>query len=126
VSAPIVLVVDDHPLNLKLVGYVLRRRGLEVRTAASAEETWAVLESTTPALILMDVQLPGTDGLTLTRQIRADARFAALPIVALTAYAMASDELAAREAGCDGFVSKPIDTTALGDLVVRLIGTSSS
>jgi two-component system cell cycle response regulator DivK len=120
VTRPVVLVVDDHPLNVKLVTFVLRSRGMDVVSAGNATETWEVLAKVVPAVILMDVQLPGTDGLTLTRAIRADARFTTTPIVALTAYAMASDEAAARAAGCSDFVSKPIDTQALGDLVTRL------
>jgi CheY-like chemotaxis protein len=118
---PVVLVVDDHPVNVKLVSVVLRARGVDVLSAGSAEEMWTALEKGAPALILMDVQLPGTDGLTLTREVLADPRFHALPIVALTAHAMASDEAAARAAGCCDYVSKPIDTRALGDLVTRLV-----
>lgn len=117
----LVLVVDDHPANTKLVTFVLQARGLKVVAAASAEEALGVLATQTPALILMDVQLPGTDGLELTRQLRTDPRFADLPIVAVTAYAMARDEQAAYAAGCNAFVSKPIDTRALGDLVLKLV-----
>jgi CheY-like chemotaxis protein len=118
-----VLVVDDHPANTKLVSFVLEGRGIKVRSARNADEALAELESARPDLVLMDVQLPGVDGLTLTRRLRADPRFAKMPIVAVTAYAMARDEDAAREAGCDAFVSKPIDTRALGDLVLRLLGS---
>lgn len=120
-SAPYVLVVDDHPVNCKLVTYTLEARGIATRSAKDAAEALAAVEREAPAVILMDVQLPGVDGLTLTRQLRADARFAQVPIVALTAYAMASDERAARDAGCDAFMSKPVDTRALGDLVVDLL-----
>lgn len=115
-----VLVIDDHPANTKLVTFVLQARGLAVVTAASAEEALTVLEREVPSLILMDVQLPGTDGLELTRRLRADPRFADVPIVAVTAYAMARDEQAAYAAGCNAFVSKPIDTRALGELVLKL------
>jgi len=123
---PRVLVVDDHPANTKLVSFVLHARGIEVLTAASASEAERVLERAVPALILMDVQLPGTDGLTLTRRLREDPRWQATPIVAVTAYAMARDEQAARAAGCTAFVSKPIDTRALGDLVEALLVRSAS
>jgi len=119
-SKPVVLVVDDHPMNTKLLAFVVRSRGLDVMTAATADEAWLAVEKTTPDVILMDVQLPGTDGLALTRQLRADTRFATLPIVAVTAYAMESDRRAAYDAGCSDFVSKPIDTRALGDLVAAL------
>lgn len=122
----LVLVVDDHPANTKLVTFVLQAHGLKVVAAASAEEALGVLATQTPALILMDVQLPGTDGLELTRQLRNQARFAELPIVAVTAYAMARDEQAAYAAGCNAFVSKPIDTRALGVLVLKLLAARTS
>ncbi len=122
----LVLVVDDHPANTKLVTFVLQAHGLKVVAAASAEEALGVLATQTPALILMDVQLPGTDGLELTRQLRNQARFAELPIVAVTAYAMARDEQAAYAAGCNAFVSKPIDTRALAVLVLKLLAARTS
>ena len=120
-TRPLVLVVDDHPLNTKLVSFVVRSRGMDVVTAASAVEARAALARALPALILMDVQLPEVDGLTLTRELRTNTRYAAVPIVAVTAYAMERDRLAAIDAGCDAFVSKPIDTQALGDLVRDLV-----
>jgi CheY-like chemotaxis protein len=116
-----VLVVDDHPANTKLVSFVLKSKGLTVVTAANADEAWAALEREIPKLILMDVQLPGTDGLTLTRALLADPRYGKVPIVAVTAYAMQRDRDAAHEAGCVAFVSKPVDTRALGELVLRLL-----
>ena len=116
-----VLVVDDHPMNLKLVQSVLDAARIRTRVARSAEEVAVQLDVARPALILMDVQLPGTDGLTLTRQLRADPRYAELPIVALTAYAAPSDEREAFAAGCDGFMSKPIDIRALRELVQRML-----
>ncbi len=120
-TRPVVLVVDDHPMNTKLVSFVVRSRGMDVVTAASAQEARDTLERAVPAAILMDVQLPEVDGLTLTRELRRDPRFATVPIVAVTAYAMARDRLAAMDAGCSAFVSKPIDTQALGDLIVELV-----
>jgi CheY-like chemotaxis protein len=120
-TKPIVLVVDDHPVNTRLVRFVLESRDLEVTTATDAETALAAMEARPPDLILMDVQLPGTDGLTLTRRIRTDERFARVPIVAVTAYAMARDESAAMDAGCNAFVSKPINTRALGELVLSLL-----
>jgi len=120
-SRPRILVVDDHAANLKLISFVLQARGFDVLVAQDADEARAVLERELPALILMDVQLPRVDGLTLTRSLRADERFAHVPIVAVTAYAMASDRCAALEAGCTAFVAKPIETRALGALVRRLV-----
>ncbi len=108
-------------MNTKLFSFVLRKRGLDVITAASASEAWAALAATTPDVILLDVQLPGTDGLRLARELRADPRFASLPILAVTAYAMEHDRVAAMEAGCSDFVTKPIDTKAFGELVSRWV-----
>jgi two-component system, cell cycle response regulator DivK len=109
-SGELIMVVDDNPVNLKLVCALLRRSGYEVCTAGDAEETLAVLRIVHPHLILMDVQLPDIDGLTLTRHIKADFTTRDIVIVALTAYAMKSDEQKARAAGCDGYIPKPIET----------------
>ena len=117
-----VLVVDDNAVNVKLVTYVLEALDLEVTSARNAEETYAALEKSVPALVLMDVQLPGASGLDVTRKLRADPRFTSLPIVAITAYAMPSDKKDALDAGCNDFVTKPIDIRALSALVTRLIG----
>ena len=125
-TRPFALLVDDHPLNLKLLRATLAARGIETRSAQNAEETWAALEAARPAVILMDVQLPGTDGLTLTRAIRSDGRFEGLPIVAVTAYAMGVDQQAALDAGCDAFMAKPIDIRALGELVTALMASSAA
>lgn len=112
-----ILVVDDNPLNLKLARLLLSMEGYQVRTAETATAALAVLETFHPRMILMDVQLPGMDGLELTRRLRADPSFDDVIILAVTAFAMAADEQKAREAGCDGFVSKPLDTRSLPELV---------
>ena len=106
----LILVVDDNPVNLKLACALLRRNRYEVCTAGDANETLAVLRNVHPHLILMDVQLPDMDGLTLTRRLKADPTTRDIVIVALTAYAMKGDEQKAREAGCDGYIPKPIET----------------
>lgn len=124
-GAPMVLVVDDNPMNVKLLRFVLESRGYIVREALSADEAMRSLDLEAPALILMDIQLPGTDGLTLSRKLRADARFARTPIVAVSASAMPHDHLAALEAGCNEFVSKPINTRTLGALVERLLAATA-
>ena len=111
-GAPI-LIVDDNASNTKLLAFLLTSKGYVVRTAANAEEALAVLGEFLPKLILMDIQLPGMDGLTLTRQLKADPRTSAIPIIAATAYAMKGDEQRARDAGCDGYITKPIDTRRL-------------
>lgn len=108
--AELILVVDDNPVNLKLACALLRRNRYEVCTAGDARETLAVLRNVHPHLILMDVQLPDMDGLTLTRRLKADPTTRDIVIVALTAYAMKGDEQKAREAGCDGYIPKPIET----------------
>ena len=105
-----ILVVDDSPANLKLVCLLLESEGYTVRTAMDAPEALSTLEEFTPDLILMDIQLPEIDGLTLTRQIKQDPRFNDLVVVALTAYAMKGDEERARASGCAGYITKPINT----------------
>lgn len=116
-----ILVVDDNATNVKLARFVLEKRGFEVHVATSAEEALTELEATLPRLILMDVQLPGTDGLTLTRQLKADPRTKDIVIVAFTAFAMESDREKAMAAGCDGFLAKPIDTRTFADQVAAFL-----
>lgn len=108
-----ILIVDDNPVNLKLARIVLTEAGYEVRTATDAEDALALLATWIPAVILMDLQLPGIDGLELTRRLKATPAWSGIVIIALTAYAMKGDEEKARAAGCDGYVTKPIDTEAL-------------
>src|SRR5579871_5402384 len=105
-----ILVVDDNPSNVKLIKLLLTNAGFEVRTACDSEQALQLLRCFTPRLILMDVQLPGMDGLKLTRQIKGDPVTRNSVIVAVTAYAMRGDEERAKAAGCDGYISKPIDT----------------
>jgi CheY-like chemotaxis protein len=105
-----ILIVDDNEMQSKLASYLLQEAGHHVRTAGSAEEALDRLRSFAPALILMDVQLPGMDGLELTRVLRSDPGFGLTAIVALTAYTAPSELARARAAGCDGTIVKPIDT----------------
>lgn len=106
-----ILVVDDNPVNRKLACNLLDLEGHTVSSAEDAPSALAALEAgPRPDLILMDIALPGMDGLTLTRQLRADPRFVGIPVVALTAFAMKGDEQRALAAGCDGYIAKPIDT----------------
>lgn len=116
-----VLVIDDNPQNLKLARVLLVAEGHLVRTATNAEEALMELEAFTPQVILMDVQLPGMDGLTLTRRLKADPRHARTIIIALTAYAMKGDRERALAAGCDEYVAKPIDTEGLPRLIAELL-----
>jgi two-component system cell cycle response regulator DivK len=119
-----ILVVDDNPQNLKLARVLLRIEGYEVRTAVDAEEALRVLESFAPRLILMDLQLPGMDGLELTRRLKADPARRGIIVIALTAYAMKGDREKALAAGCDGYVSKPMDTVALPRLIAAHLAAS--
>ncbi len=120
-----ILIVDDNPANLKLVRFLLAREGYDVRTATDADEALSVLQGFRPRLILMDVQLPGMDGLELTRRLKADAATRDAVVLALTAYAMKGDEEKALDAGCDGYVAKPIDTRTFPDVVASYLkGTS--
>lgn len=111
-GAPI-LIIDDNPINLKLARVLLVAEGYDVRTASHAEEAFAVLREFQPQLILMDIQLPGMDGLALTRRLKADPATRDVIVLALTAYAMKGDCERAIQAGCDGYIPKPIDVGTL-------------
>ncbi len=116
-----ILVVDDNPTNLKLASDVLEFEGYNILKAVDAEEAQVVLAATLPDLILMDIALPGMDGLTLTRKLKAEERTRGIRIVALTAFAMIGDDQKALEAGCDGYITKPIDTRKLPDQVAGFL-----
>jgi CheY-like chemotaxis protein len=116
-----ILIVDDNPVNLKLACDVLEIEGHTVVKAVHAEEAQEILERRVPDLILMDIALPGMDGLTLTRKLKADSRLKHIPVMALTASAMKGDEKKAADAGCDGYITKPIDTRKLPQLVMELL-----
>ena len=119
-----ILVVDDNPQNLKLARVMLQTGGYDVFTAMDAESALAILENLTPRLILMDLQLPRMDGLELTRRLKADPKRQHIAIVALTAYAMKGDEQKARSAGCDGYLTKPIDSEILLRTVAEFIAAN--
>lgn len=112
-----ILIVDDNVANLKLARILLSSAGFVVRTATSADEAIVTLQSFAPRLILMDVQMPGVDGLALARRLKADPATQTIKIIALTAYAMKGDDDRALAAGCDGYISKPIDTRTLPGVV---------
>jgi len=125
-SALIVL-VDDNAFNRKLAGDVLELEGYEVRTFEDAPQVLAFLaRGTIPDLILMDISLPGMDGLTLTRHLKSEPRFASTPIVAITAYAMKGDEERALQAGCSGYITKPIDTRRFPEQVAAFLTAQPS
>ena len=118
-----ILIVDDNPVNMKLIRILLTGEGYNVRMAADAKEALEVLTEVHPSLILMDIQLPGIDGLELTRRLKAEPTTRDIAIVGLTAYAMKGDEERILAAGCDGYIAKPIDTRTLPDYIKgRLAG----
>lgn len=104
-----VLVVEDNDMNMQLVEYLLEEGGYEILKATSGEEALEVTSRTVPDLILMDIHLPGMDGLTVVREMKGSDRTQGIPILALTAHAMRGDRDRFLEAGCDGYISKPID-----------------
>jgi CheY-like chemotaxis protein len=119
--AATILVVDDNPINLKLVSDLLAFEGYRVLKAEDGEQAAASVEAEPPDLILLDVDLPGIDGLTLTRRLKSDLRTGDIIIVALTAFAMKADRQRAMAAGCDAYVTKPIDTRGLPGQVAELL-----
>lgn len=110
----VILVVEDNETNQMLVRAVLEMDGYRVFVAGSAEDAWEQVRNNRPDLILMDVQLPGQDGLSLTRDLMADPATETIPVVALTAHAMNGDRDLAFAAGCVGYIAKPIDTRTFG------------
>ena len=116
-----ILAIDDNAASLKLMAVLLRSEGFDVRTAVSAADALAQLEQWRPDLILTDLQLPDVHGLDLLRRLKAEPRWHAIPVVAVTAYAMSGERDRALAAGCVAFVSKPIDTRALAPLLKALL-----
>jgi CheY-like chemotaxis protein len=114
-----ILVVDDNATNLKLVAYLMKANGYVVDTALDAEAAIEAIQANRPDLILMDIQLPGIDGLELTRRLKADPATRDIVVVAVTAYAMKGDEDKALAAGCDDYITKPIDTRGLPETIAR-------
>jgi len=108
-----ILVVDDVPVNLKLTDLLLRREGFKVHTTPDAEQALTLLRGFQPDLMLVDIELPGMDGLTLTRRIRQNPATRDMVVVALSGHAAAGDNYKALEAGCDGYITKPIDSATL-------------
>jgi CheY-like chemotaxis protein len=119
--AATILVVDDNPINLKLVSDLLSFEGYRVLKAEDGEQAAAGVQQDPPDVILLDVDLPGIDGLTLTKRLKSDQLTADIIIVALTAFAMKADRQRALAAGCDAYVTKPIDTRELPAQVAQLL-----
>jgi CheY-like chemotaxis protein len=109
-SARTILVVEDNDMNMQLVEFLLEEGGYSIVKATSGEEALSLTrDGTAPDLILMDIHLPGMDGLSVVRAMKEDTRTARIPILALTAHAMRGDRDRFLDAGCDGYISKPID-----------------
>ncbi len=120
-NKPVILVVEDNDDNRQLVIKVLSRRGYEVVGVVDGNEAQERLNNINPDLILMDINLPGMDGYEVTRRIRLQSKFAALPIVALTAYAMLGDEEKSLHAGCDAYISKPINVRTFPESIAAIL-----
>ena len=112
-ETPRILVIEDQEMNRRVVRIVLQTQGYTVVEAADAVEALANLEATLPNLILMDIALPGQSGEDLTRHIKAERKWAEIPIIAWTAAAMPGDKERILEAGCDDYLSKPVDIKLL-------------
>ena len=120
-SAETILVVDDAVFNLKLIATVLRNSGYKVQLASTAEQALSSLNTLRPDLVLVDIQLPGMDGLELTRRIRQQTRLQNLVVIAMTASAREGVEQEALDAGCNGFIAKPVEPKALGTQIHRFL-----
>ena len=121
-----ILIVEDNPLNLELISDILEAHGYRLQAATSGSDALKMVDEEKPDMILMDIQLPGLDGLTITRMIKEKPENHDLPIIALTAHAMRGDEEKAKEAGCDGYISKPIDTRAVPKTVRAYLDARSN
>lgn len=115
-----VLVVDDNALNRELLRLVLEQQGYAVVEATTAEEALAMLRENQPSLVLMDCHLPGMDGLAATREIKGADATCGIPVVAVTAHAMPGDRERALAAGCNEYISKPVDFSRLMTIVSTL------
>ncbi|HUK91672.1 MAG TPA: response regulator [Blastocatellia bacterium] len=121
---PHILVIDDNPTNLKLVCDILECEGYQVDRACDAEAALSKTKTSRFDLVLTDIGLPGMDGLTLTRILKADEATKTVPVIAVTAFAMKGDDRRAKEAGCDGYITKPIDTRRLVNQITPFLAGS--
>lgn len=122
---PTLLIVEDNDLNRDMLSRRLARRGYTIVVATDGAAAVATAEQAVPDLILMDMSLPVLDGWEATRRIKAAARTAEIPVIALTAHAMAGDEQRARKAGCDDFDTKPVDLDRLLGKIEQLLGRAA-
>ena len=121
-----VLLVEDNLVNRRMAQFLLKSRGFVVVEAVTGEEAIRLARAERPDLIIMDLQLAGMDGFTATRAIKADPITRHIPVVAMTAYAMSGDRERALEAGCDGYITKPIDTKEFPATIARYLAAARS
>jgi two-component system cell cycle response regulator DivK len=124
-TAPRVLVVDDNAINIELVSYVLGADGFVVAGASDAQDALDKVALFRPHIVLMDVQMPHVDGLELTRFIRAEPSMCNVVVIAFTAYAMKGDEQKMLAAGCDGYLTKPLDVATFAASVRKYLPAAS-
>jgi two-component system cell cycle response regulator/two-component system cell cycle response regulator DivK len=117
-----ILLVEDNEVNRRLAGFLLRSHGYEVREATTAVAAFEMVDKERPDLIVMDIQLPGMDGLQATRQLKEQPSTAEIPVIAVTSYAMKGDREKALAAGCAGYVTKPIDKNTFIQAVAAQLG----
>jgi CheY-like chemotaxis protein len=120
-----ILIVEDNPLNLQLVRDILEHRGHQVRVATCVDEARAQLRVGRPALVLLDIRIPGGGGELVLEEIRAEPSMVGLQVIAVTAQSMAGDRERLLACGFDGYVSKPIDTRAFGPMIEAFLSLRS-
>ena len=116
-----ILIVEDNPQSMRVVLMALKPHGYTLLQAADGEEALKIVASRNPALIIMDIQLPGMNGLEVTRRLRQMPAFSSVPIIAVTAYAMKGDEEKAIEVGCNAYLPKPINTRQLPGMIAEML-----
>ncbi len=121
-----ILLVEDNPVNRRLAEFLLRSQGYQVCAATNAQEAFDTIKAERPDLILMDVQLPGMDGLEATRKLKAEPTTRDIPVVAVTSYAMKGDREKALAAGCSGYITKPIDKDTFVQEVATVLASSKN
>lgn len=119
--AKTVMIVEDNELNAKMFGDLLQARGYDTVAVKDGRLAFEAVRTSRPDLILMDIQLPGISGLDVARAVKADAALKATPIIAVTAFAMAGDEQAILNGGCDAYLAKPVSTKAFFEAIGRFL-----